>query len=76
MYWYIFTAYDNALTLNAVNNMRFILKNVNSNMHNFYSQTDINTEVVCLFIYISKNYNKLTKFYDTKLNSVLYYVNI
>jgi len=46
MYCNIFTAYDNAPTSNAVNNMKYIIKNVNSNMHNIYSQTEINTEVV------------------------------
>ncbi|XP_022176658.1 uncharacterized protein LOC111038034 isoform X2 [Myzus persicae] len=47
-------AYDNAPTSNAVNNMRYILKNVNSNMQNIYSQTEINTEVVKSFLQVSE----------------------
>ncbi|XP_029343154.1 uncharacterized protein LOC100569014 isoform X2 [Acyrthosiphon pisum] len=47
-------AYDNAPTSNSVNNMRYIIKNVNSNMHNIYSQTEINTEVVKSFLQISE----------------------
>lgn len=48
-YLYIFTAYDNQPMSNTVNNMKYILKYVNSNMHNIYSQTEINTEVVRFF---------------------------
>ncbi|KAL4120652.1 hypothetical protein QTP88_013303 [Uroleucon formosanum] len=48
------TAYDNAPTSNAVNNMRYIIQNVNSNIHNIYSQTEINTEVVKLFLQVSE----------------------
>ncbi|XP_060835068.1 uncharacterized protein LOC132918035 [Rhopalosiphum padi] len=44
-------AYDNEPTSN---NMRYILKNVNSNMHDIYSKTEINTEVVESFLHVSE----------------------
>lgn len=51
IYRYIFIAYDNTPTSSNVmnNNIRYIIKNVNSKRQNIYSSTMINTEVVCLY---------------------------
>ncbi|VVC24570.1 PKD/REJ-like domain [Cinara cedri] len=48
-------AYDNTLASpNAINNIRYIFKNVNSNIQNIYSQTRINKEVVKSFLEVSE----------------------
>jgi len=50
---YVFTAYHNTPMSSVVgNNIKYIIQNVNSHRQNFYSQTEINVEVVCsLFNY-------------------------
>lgn len=43
----MFSAYDNTpMSSKVENNLRYILKNVNSNRQNIYFQTELNTDIV------------------------------